>query len=233
MSEQIVQKMRDVLDADIALRHATNTSRHAITITRWNGMAEMIALAAGTDSTIEFNEAQHRYRESKWRHRPRPPAGTTFRAACRSARCLDAACHGSGLSPARQWQRRSREPVTKPRLENTMTPSELSEYLDDDPSGKLMVGDLANRYGWTGGTVGRNGDDVVARLTRPNGRAIELAWNSQTLVRAVRGTRADLGWQVVDATALPVSRGKIEAKGDAFTGRAMLQIVAGWLEDTE
>ena len=98
-----------------------------------------------------------------------------------------------------------------------MTPTELSEYLDDDPSGKLMVGDLANRYGWTGGAVWRNADDVVARLTRPNGLAIDLVWKGDTLVRAVRDT-------------LP---GKIEVKGDAFTGPAMLQIVAGWLEDTE
>ena len=98
-----------------------------------------------------------------------------------------------------------------------MTPSELSEYLDDDPSGKLMVGDLANRYGWTSGAVCRYADDVVARLTRPNGLAVELVWNGATLVRAVRDTLA----------------GKIEAKGDAFTGPAMLQIVAGWLEDTE
>jgi hypothetical protein len=98
-----------------------------------------------------------------------------------------------------------------------MTPSELSEYLDNDLSGKLMVGDLANRYGWTGSVVGHNGDDVVARLTRPNGLAIELVWNGDSLLRAVRG----------------MGGGKIEAKGDAFTGPAMLQIVAGWLEDTE
>jgi hypothetical protein len=98
-----------------------------------------------------------------------------------------------------------------------MTPSELSEYLDDDPSGKFMVGDLADRLGWTNRAVCRYADDVVARLTRPNGLAIELVWNGDTLVRAVRDT-------------LP---GKIEAKGDAFTGPAMLQIVAGWLEDGE
>ena len=98
-----------------------------------------------------------------------------------------------------------------------MTPSELSEYLDDDPSGKLMVGDLANRYGWTRDAIWRNADNVVARLTRPNGLAIDLVWNGATLVRAIRDT-------------LP---GKIEAKGDAFTGPAMLQIVAGWLEDGE
>ena len=97
-----------------------------------------------------------------------------------------------------------------------MTPSELSEYLDDDPSGKLMVGDLANRYGWTRDAIWRNADNVVARLTRPNGLAIDLVWNGATLVRAIRDT-------------LP---GKIEAKGDAFTGPAMLQIVAGWLEDS-
>jgi hypothetical protein len=98
-----------------------------------------------------------------------------------------------------------------------MTPSELSEYLDDDPSGKVMVGGLANRYGWTGGAVWRNADDVVASFTRPNGLAIELVWNGDTLVRAVRGTQA----------------GKIEVKGNGLTGPAMLQIVAGWLEDTE
>jgi hypothetical protein len=98
-----------------------------------------------------------------------------------------------------------------------MTPSELSGYLDDDPSGKLMVGDLANRYGWTRDAVWRNADRVVARLTRPNGLVIELVWNGATLVRAILDT-------------LP---GKIEAKGDTFTGPAMLQIVAGWLEDTE
>jgi hypothetical protein len=98
-----------------------------------------------------------------------------------------------------------------------MARSELSEYLDADPSGKFMVGDLANRYGWTRSAVGRNADDVVARLTRPNSLAIELVWNGDTLVRAVRSTRG----------------GKIEAKGDAFTGPAMLQIVAGWLDDTE
>ena len=98
-----------------------------------------------------------------------------------------------------------------------MTPSELSGYLDDDPSGKFMVSDLANRYGWTSGAIWRHADNVVARLTRPNGLAVELVWNGATLVRAVRDTLA----------------GKIEAKGDAFTGPAMLQIVAGWLEDTE
>jgi hypothetical protein len=98
-----------------------------------------------------------------------------------------------------------------------MTPSELSGYLDDDPSGKLMVGDLANRYGWTRDAAWRNADNVVARLTRPNGLVIALVWNGATLVRAIRDT-------------LP---GKLEAKGDAFTGPAMLQIVAGWLEDSK
>jgi hypothetical protein len=98
-----------------------------------------------------------------------------------------------------------------------MTPSELSGYLDDDPSGKLMVGDLVNRYGWTRDAVWRNADSLVARLARPNGLVIELVWNGATLVRAILDT-------------LP---GKLEAKGDAFTGPAMLQIVAGWLEETE
>ena len=97
-----------------------------------------------------------------------------------------------------------------------MTPSELSGYLDDDPSGKLMVGDLANRYGWTRDDIWHVAESVVTRLTRPNGLAIDLVWNGATLVRAIRDT-------------LP---GKIEAKGDAFTGPAMLQIVAGWLEDS-
>jgi hypothetical protein len=66
-----------------------------------------------------------------------------------------------------------------------MTPSALSEYLHDDPSGKVMVGDLANRYGWTGGAVCRNADDVVASFTHPNGLAIELIWRGDALVRAV------------------------------------------------
>jgi hypothetical protein len=102
-------------------------------------------------------------------------------------------------------------------LPDSVAGSELSKYMDDDPSGKVMVDDLANRYGWTGGAVWRNADDVAARLTRPNGLAIDLVWNGDTLVRTVRGTR----------------HGKIEAKGDALTGPTMLQIVAGWLEDTE
>jgi len=127
-----------------------------------------------------------------------------------------------------------------------MTPRELSEYLDDDPSGKFMVADLANRYGWTSDAVVRNGDDVAARLTRPNGQAIELVWNGDTLVRAVRDIRPDkieaahasrtqhAGREDTLVRAVRRTRvGKIEAKGDAFTGPAMLQIVAGWLEDTE
>ena len=130
-----------------------------------------------------------------------------------------------------------------------MTPSELSEYLDDDPSGKLMVGDLANRYGWTSGAVVRNADDMAIRFTRPNGQAIKLVWNGDTLMRAVRSTRAGkieaarasrtrhAGREDTLIRAVRAVRGtrpgKIEAKGNAFTGPAMLQIVARWLEDTE
>jgi hypothetical protein len=127
-----------------------------------------------------------------------------------------------------------------------MTPGELSEYLDDDPSGKFMVGNLASRYGWTGGAVVRNADDVAIRFTHPNGQAIKLVWNGDTLMRAVRSTRAGkieaarashtrhAGREHTLLRAVRGTRpGKIEAKGDAFTGPAMLQIVARWLEDTE
>ena len=99
-----------------------------------------------------------------------------------------------------------------------MAPRELSEYLDDDPSGRLMVGDLANRYGWTRDDIWHVAESVVTRLTRPNGLAIDLVWNGATLVRAVRS-----GGLVC----------KIEAEDGVFAGPAMLQIVAGWLEDTE
>ncbi len=60
--DAVIQKMREHFDADIELRHTRHQHVDAVTLCRWNGMAEMIAIAAGTKSTVEYNRAQARYR---------------------------------------------------------------------------------------------------------------------------------------------------------------------------
>jgi hypothetical protein len=60
--DEVIQKMREHFDADIELRHARHQHGDAVTLCRWNGMAAMIAIAAGTKSTVEFSRAQARYR---------------------------------------------------------------------------------------------------------------------------------------------------------------------------
>jgi hypothetical protein len=58
----VIQKMREQFDVDIALRRTRHQCGDAVTLCRWNAMAEMIAIAAGTNSTVEYKRAQARYR---------------------------------------------------------------------------------------------------------------------------------------------------------------------------
>lgn len=58
----VIQKMREQFDVDIALRHTRHQCGDAVTLCRWNAMAEMIAIAAGTNSTVEYKRAHARYR---------------------------------------------------------------------------------------------------------------------------------------------------------------------------
>jgi hypothetical protein len=60
--DEVIQKMREHFDADVELRHAKRTHGDAMTLCRWNDMAAMIAIVAGTDSTVEFSRARARYR---------------------------------------------------------------------------------------------------------------------------------------------------------------------------
>lgn len=58
--DKIVEKMRETLDADVETTREKDEA-DLMAHVRWGSYARMIALVAGTSSTTEFTQAQHRY----------------------------------------------------------------------------------------------------------------------------------------------------------------------------
>jgi hypothetical protein len=66
MDEDLAQKLRDHLDASMrkSMKDVKNRGS-AIVLARLSGMAEMVAIALGTDRHDEYNESSARMKEGK------------------------------------------------------------------------------------------------------------------------------------------------------------------------